>query len=459
MHTDIALILLLIAVFGIIVNLVYVLKTLLINRKAADETDKQKEFLHQSIEKINNKLIETALENQKQIEKNNELFNKIYTLQTDLKTDVKNNLIDFNNTLNSYLAGRFDSLTKMLNERLDITASKVDKRLEESIDKIVTSFDKQKEQTKKDFGEFMAGVENRLDKISGKVDERLKEGFENVDKTFRDIVEGIAKISEAQKKIEQLSGEVVSLQNVLSDKKTRGVFGEIQLENILKSVFGESKELYDIQYLFDVDGNRVIADAVIKAPQLGLIAVDSKFPLENYTKMVEAEGMEKAKHSTAFKQDVKKHINDISEKYIIKGHTADMAILFLPAEAIFAQLNAYHRDVIEYAYKKSVWIASPTTLMALLTTIQAIVRDIKTQKQAKKIQEELLKLSKNFSLYKDRWEKFIKNMDSVSAEAKKIHTTTQKISNAFERIEKVEFKEEIQTENTSENQNTDNSLM
>ena len=126
-----------------------------------------------------------------------------------------------------------------------------------------------------------------------------------------------------------------------------------------------------------------------------------------------------------------------------------MAILFLPAEAIFAQLNAYHQDIIEYAYKKSVWIASPTTLMALLTTIQAIVRDIKTQKQAKKIQEELIKLSKNFSLYKDRWEKFIKNIDNVSAEAKKIHTTTQKISSAFERIEKVEFKDETRLENST----------
>ncbi len=445
----IVLILAIIAVFGISLGLSLILKNRSLNKEISDKVDKQKDFLHTSIDNINNKLIETALENQKQIEKNNELFNKIYSSQSELKTEIKNNLMEFNNSLNNYLSSRFDSLTKILNERLDNTTSKVDKRLEESIEKIVLSFDKQKEQIKKDFNEFMISVENRLDKISGKVDERLKEGFENVDKTFRDIVEGIAKISEAQKKIEQLSGEVVSLQNVLSDKKTRGIFGEIQLENILKSVFGESKELYDIQYTFDVDGSKVIADAVIKAPQLGLIAIDSKFPLENYTKMTDSDGLDKARYSTAFKQDLKKHINDISQKYIIKGQTANMAILFLPAEAIFAQLNAYHQDIIEYAYKKSVWVASPTTLMALLTTIQAIVRDIKTQKQAKKIQEELIKLSKNFSLYKDRWEKFIKNIDSVSAEAKKIHTTTQKISSAFERIKKFELKDETKIENTT----------
>jgi DNA recombination protein RmuC len=442
MHADISLILNIIAVFGVVAVVLILAKLNISQKEIKERIDAQKEFLHGSIDEINSKLIETAMENQKQIEKNNELFNKIYSLQNELKIDVKNSLIEFNKELSGYLADRFDSLGRILNERLDATTSKVDKRLEESIDKIVLSFDKQKEQIKKDFNDFMLSVENRLDKISGKVDERLKEGFENVDKTFRDIVEGIAKISEAQRKIEQLSGEVVSLQNVLSDKKTRGVFGEIQLENILKSVFGESRELYDLQYVFDVDGKRVIADAVIKAPQLGFVAIDSKFPLENYIKMVEAGINEKQKYSSAFNQNLKKHIDDISDKYIIKGKTADMAIMFLPAEAIFAQINAYHQGVIDYAYKKNVWMASPTTLMALLTTIQAIVRDIKTQKQAKKIQEELIKLSKNFSLYRDRWEKFIKNIDGVSAEAKKIHITTQKISNAFERIEKVDFDKE-----------------
>ncbi len=447
MHTDIYLILNALSLLSVVVVIFIILKLRFVYGEITKKIDRQNEFLNTSIEKINNRLLETAMENQKQIEKNNDLFNKIYTLQNELKNDVKNNLLTFNNTLNNYLADRFDSLGKILNERLDITTTKVDKRLDESIDKIVLSFEKQNERSKKDFNEFMINVENRLDKISGKVDERLKEGFENVDKTFKDIVAGIAKISEAQRKIEQLSGEVVSLQNVLSDKKTRGVFGEIQLENILISVFGESKELYDMQYAFDVDGKKVIADAVIKAPQIGIIAVDSKFPLENYTKMVEADANERPKHSTAFNQNLKKHINDIAEKYIIKGKTANMAIMFLPAEAIFAQINAYHQGVIDYAYKKNVWIASPTTLMALLTTIQAIVRDIKTQKQAKKIQEELIKLSKNFSLYKDRWEKFIKNIDSVSAEAKKISITTQKISNAFEKIEKVEFQDTNTVEN------------
>jgi DNA recombination protein RmuC len=403
----------------------------------------QNVYLSQSMDKITEKLMDTALENQKQIEKNNELFSKIQTSQFELKTYTQNSLSEFNLELNRQLAERFDAITKSLNDRLDTVSQKIDKRLGDSIDKITLSFEKQKEQSKRDFDEFINKVEIRLDRISNKVDERLKEGFENVDKTFKDIIEGIARISEAQKKIEQLSGEVVSLQNVLSDKKTRGIFGELQLENILKSVFGDNKELYDLQYTFAKDGtSKVIADAVIKAPQIGIIAIDSKFPLENYTKMTEVEGNEKTKYTSLFTQNLKKHINDISEKYIIRGKTADMAILFLPAEAIFAQINAYHQNIIDYAFQKHVWIASPTTLMALLTTIQAVVRDIKTQKQAKKIQEELIKLSKNFSLYKERWEKFIKEIERVNQTAKQINTTTDKIANAFERIEKVEFKQE-----------------
>ncbi len=224
------------------------------------------------------------------------------------------------------------------------------------------------------------------------------------------------------------------MQNVLTDKKSRGIFGEVQLNAILRSIFGEKRELYDLQYTFE---SGVMVDAIIKAPEpVGMIPIDSKFPLENYTKMIED-----AKFKSEFKQNIKKHINDISQKYLIKGVTAEIAIMFMPAEAIFAEINAYHDDLIEYARNKKVWIASPTTLMALLTTIMAIVRDIKTQEQAKKIQEELLKLSENFKRYKIRWESLAKHIETVSKDVKDITTTTNKISSEFERIEKVEFEE------------------
>jgi DNA recombination protein RmuC len=168
--------------------------------------------------------------------------------------------------------------------------------------------------------------------------------------------------------------------------------------------------------------------------------VDSKFPLENYRKMNEDKSFQ-----GDFRNDLKKHINDIASKYIIKGETSDLAILFLPAEAIFAEINAYHENLIDYARQKSVWIASPTTLMALLTTIMAVVRDIKTKEQAKKIQEELMKLSKNFKLYKERWEQLSKHIDTVHKDVKEISTTTSKISDEFSKIERVEFDDDAKS--------------
>ena len=303
------------------------------------------------------------------------------------------------------------------------------------IEKLQTSIKEQQEKSAKDFESLSFRIDQRLEKINEKVENRLKSGFENIDKTFKEIIVGIAKINEAQKVIESLSTEVNSLQLILTDKKTRGIFGEVQLNSILKSIFGEKKELYDIQYTLQ---NGFICDAIIKAPEpVGLVAIDSKFPLENYRRMSEDKSFQ-----NEFRNNLKKHINDISTKYIIQGQTASIAILFLPAEAIFAEIYAYHESLIDYAREKNVWIASPTTLMALLTTITAIVRDIKTQEQAKKIQEELMKLSRNFKLYKQRWETLSKHIDTVHKDVREISITTTKISNEFDRIEKVEFDDE-----------------
>jgi DNA recombination protein RmuC len=369
------------------------------NMKELLET--QRDFLHVKIEAINTKVFENMKNSSSQIEKNLELFNKISLTQESMNTHLQKTLFQISK-----------EISKSVTDALKI----------------------QQERSTKDIEKLSLRVEERLNLINEKVEKRLSKGFEDIDKTFKDIILGVAKISEAQKKIEILSSDVNSLQNVLTDKKSRGIFGEVQLNAILSSIFGDKRDLYDLQYSFN---SGVIVDAIIKAPEpLGIISIDSKFPLENYTKM-----MEDAKFKTEFKQNIKKHVNDIAQKYIIKGITADIAVMFLPAEAIFAEINAYHEDLIDYARKKGVWIASPTTLMALLTTVMAVVRDIKTQEQAKKIQEELLKLSDNFKRYKQRWENLAKRIDLVNKDVKDITTTTNKISNEFERIEKVEFNE------------------
>ena len=291
-----------------------------------------------------------------------------------------------------------------------------------------------------DFNNQTERLDNRLRLINDKVNERLDENFEKTNKTFTNVLERLSKIDEAQKKIDTLSGDIVSLQGVLTDKKTRGVFGEVNLENILSNVFGKNNtKVYQMQYTFN---NGTIADSVLFTPEpLGTIAIDSKFPLEHYQIMVDRKNSAEVRNQAEkmFKADMKKHIDAISSKYIIPGVTSDQAILFLPAEAIFAEVNAYHTDLLEYAYKKRVWITSPTTLISTLTTIQIIIKNIERDKFAKVIHSELRLLDEEFKRYKDRWDKLYRSIETVSKDVKDIHTTTDKITKRFNSINQVEM--------------------
>ena len=289
-------------------------------------------------------------------------------------------------------------------------------------------------------------MEKRLNQINDKVNERLDHNFEKTNKTFTSVLERLTKIDEAQKKIDNLSNDIVSLQTVLTDKKTRGIFGEVNLKHILENVFGPNNErVYHLQYTLS---NGSIADSVIFAPEpLGLIAIDSKFPLENYQAMVDKKNPHRAEAEKLFKIDMKKHIDAIANKYIIPSETADQAILFLPAEAIFAEVNAYHQDIMDYAYKKRVWIAGPTTLMSTLTTLQIIMKNIERDKYTKVIHQELKLLSEEFKRYKDRWDKLSRSIDTVSRDVKDLHTTTDKITKRFNSINQVEMENLTHEEN------------
>ena len=291
-----------------------------------------------------------------------------------------------------------------------------------------------------DFNKLNEDVEKRLLLINEKVNERLDENFEKTNKTFTSVIERLSKIDEAQKKIETLSTDIVSLQSILTDKKSRGIYGEVNLKHILSSVFGQKNDsIYRLQYTMS---NKYIADSVLFAPEpLGTIAIDSKFPLEHYQLMVDRNlsKLEREKNEKLFKIDVKKHIDAISEKYIIPGETSNQAIMFLPAEAIFAEINAYHSDIIEYAYKKRVWIPSPTTLISTLTVIQMIIKNIERDKYTKVIHEELNKLGIEFGRYKDRWDKLSRSIDTVNKDIESFSITTDKISKKFASINKVEI--------------------
>lgn len=290
-----------------------------------------------------------------------------------------------------------------------------------------------------DFSKLNEQVERRLLAVNEKVNERLDQNFEKTNKTFMNVIERLSKIDEAQKKIETLSTDIVSLQSILTDKKTRGIFGEVNLKHILSSVFGEkSDSIYRLQYTLSTG---VIADCVLFAPEpLGTIAIDSKFPLEHYQMMVDKKlSIEmRENYEKMFKQDMKKHIDAISNKYIIPGETSDQAILFLPAEAIFAEVNAYHSDIIEYAYKKRVWITSPTTLISTLTVIEMIIKNMERDKYTSVIHEELNKLGLEFARYRERWDKLARSIQTVNKDVENVSITTEKISKKFDSINKVE---------------------
>lgn len=307
----------------------------------------------------------------------------------------------------------------------------------------------------KEFGEFKSSLEKelntdfnlmndkieyRLNQINDKVNRRIDDNFEKTNKTFNSVLERITKIDEAQKKIEVLSNDIVSLQSVLTDKKTRGIFGEVNLKHILASVFGEKNDnIYRLQYTMS---NKYIADCILFAPEpLGTIAIDSKFPLENYRNMVDKNLSKEQRglYEKQFKLDVKKHIDAISSKYIIPGETAEQAIMFLPAEAIFAEINAYHPDIIEYSYKKKVWITSPTTLISTLTVIQMIIKNMERDKYTSIIHEELNKLGIEFNRYKERWDKLSRSIQTVNKDVESFQITTEKIKKKFDSINQVEI--------------------
>ncbi len=354
-------------------------------------------------------------------------------LKDHIISELKINLRENNFQLLDQLSKKIsDSEHKQLKEILTNKLETVE-RLQRNTNKIT-------EVLNENFLSLNDRVSANLDKINMRVEERLNEGFEKTNKTFVNILERLSKIDEAQKKIDSLSTNIVSLQDILTDKKSRGTFGEVQLNHILSTVFGENNnKLYEIQKKLV---NGTITDAVIYIPDpIGMICVDSKFPLENYQRMVDKNltDAERKIYERDFKINVKKHINDISSKYIINGVTSEQAIMFLPAEAIFAEINAYHQDLIDYASTKKVWIASPTTLMSVLSTVQIVLRNLEREKYASIIHDELNNLGIEFKLYKNRWDSLAKDIKRVSDDVDKIHITSNKIEKKFDKLFKVEI--------------------
>jgi DNA recombination protein RmuC len=315
--------------------------------------------------------------------------------------------------------------------------------LTRSLDSLTEQADARARKSEEMVDKLVAANNDRLEKIGQKVEQRLDQGFDKTSKVFQDVLKRLVEIDKAQEKIAELSGNVVSLQEVLSDKRSRGAFGEVQLNALISNMMPENS--YSLQHTFD---NGVRADCVLFLPEpTGTICIDSKFPLEGYQRMMDLSlgGADRAAAERQFRQDIKKHIKDIASKYIIPGETADGAVMFIPAEAVFAEIHGHYPDLIEESQRARVWLTSPTTMMAVLTTSRAVLKDAATRRQIHLIQEHLAALSRDFSRFQGRMDKLALHIDQANRDVAQVQTSARKITNRFEKIEQVELQEAPKT--------------
>ncbi len=280
-------------------------------------------------------------------------------------------------------------------------------------------------------------TDGRLREISGQVERRLTEGFEKTTETFTRVLEHLTRIDEAQRRITELSSNVVSLQEVLTDKRSRGAFGEVQLAGLVQNLLPEGS--FRMQHTLS-NGTRV--DCLLTLPEpTGNVAIDAKFPLESFRSMLDHTQAETDRQRAMrdFRRDIRRHIQAIAEKYLIPGETAEGAVMFLPAEAIFAEIHARHPELVEEAQRARVWLVSPTTLMAVLTTARAVLKDEATRGQVHIIRDHLRKLSEDFGRFRQRMDRLALHIRQANEDVGQVNTSAQKISARFRDIDQVQL--------------------
>jgi DNA recombination protein RmuC len=288
---------------------------------------------------------------------------------------------------------------------------------------------------------LMQTVERRLEEVSARMNESLTGSATRTAHSLGELQQRLEAIDKAQTKIEKLSGEVLTLQDILSNKQTRGAFGEIQLQEIVSHAL--PPDAYSFQATLS-NGRR--ADCLIHLPlPPGPIVIDSKFPLEAYEALRAAEG-ERAKleATRALKLAVVTHIRHISERYIIEGETADSALMFLPSEAVYAELHANFADVVRVGFENRVWIVSPTTAMATLNTMRAVMKDARMRQEAHRIRRELGLLVRDVARMLERVGNLDRHFEQAHEDIRKIKISAEKAGNRAERLEVFEFDEETE---------------
>lgn len=291
-------------------------------------------------------------------------------------------------------------------------------------------------------------LEQRLDAVSKRIGDGLNSHTEKTGKSMSDLHERLAVIDAAQKNLTDLSQQVVGLQDILSNKQARGAFGEVQLNDLVSSILPPTA--FQFQATLS-NGKRV--DCLLNLPNPpGCIAVDAKFPLESYRALNDAEDeTAKAQASRLFSADIKKHVEAIASKYIIPGETAESALMFLPSESIFTELHTNFQNVIEHSWRRRVLIASPTSLMAILNTVRAVLKDANMREQAGFIQTEVTNLLRDIERMDKRIGNLARHFDNVQDDIREIQTSSKKVFTRGARIEEMQFDEESSSNHSTPN--------
>ena len=290
---------------------------------------------------------------------------------------------------------------------------------------------------------IMESVERRLEEVQKAMGESLHGTATRTARSLGELQNRLEAIDKAQTKIEKLSGDVLSLQDILSNKQTRGAFGEIQLNDIV------SKALPPDAYTFQATlSNGKRSDCLIHLPQPpGSIVIDAKFPLEPYEALqIAATEAQKKEATRLFRQAVLVHVKAIAERYIVDGETADSALMFLPSEAVYAELHANFTDVVRQSFEARVWIVSPTTMMATLNTMRAILKDARMREQAGAIRKELTLLYKDMERLGERVENLDRHFGQAAKDIEQIKISATKAGSRAQRLEAFEFEEPVEIE-------------
>lgn len=282
-------------------------------------------------------------------------------------------------------------------------------------------------------------LEERLDGVSKRMGDNLEQSSAKTAESLGELKKHLDVIDKAQARITGLTEQVVNLQDLLANKQARGAFGEMQLEDLVTNILPPS--IYTFQHTLS---NNKRADCLIKLPDPpGPIVVDAKFPLESYEALRAAEDdAGRTAAARAFTQALQVHISDIAERYIVPGETADSALMFLPSEAIYAELHANFRNVVERAHRAKIWIVSPTTLWALLNTVRAVLKDARMHEQAGVIQKEVGALIEDVGRLDDRVAKLQRHFGQADEDVRQIRISTEKIVKRGGQIEDVELEDE-----------------